>query len=752
LTASQAAPELDLRAQNVSQSNLPALYVLFFLSGFPALLYQIVWQRALFTIYGVNVESVTVVVTAFMLGLGFGSLFGGLLSRSSRLSLLALFGAIELGIAAYGFFSLRIFHWLGSETAGGSALHTGAFAFLLVLLPTMLMGSTLPLLVTYSVRQNSNVGASVSVLYAVNTFGSALACFCAAAFIMRSLGESGSVRLAAALNAAIGISVVAWQMIGKSRTTPLAHEQLPTEVHSRRTLSLPIAMVASGLAGFVALGYEIVWYRVFAFASQTVASTFAYLLGAYLGGIAIGSLATERLFKSSPDVKRLAVRICYCALVATLFAFVVAPGLAFTVRYVNFSYAYTLVCVAAAFLGAVFPMLCHAAVQDNVHAGRGMSLIYVANIVGSALGSYLIGYVLLDMFRIPQICAILAIFGVLLTLLLALASRSGGIGFLKPAIAGLAVTLFVTFAANPLYHALYEKLQLRTAYLPGMRFHSVVENRSGVITMTEGGMVFGGGVYDGAFNIDPVNDTNGIFRAYATAFLKPQANRVLVIGLSTGSWAQVVVNNPAVESMTIVEINPGYLQMIVKRPEVASLLSNPKVNIVIDDGRRWLVRNPGRKFDLVVSNTTFHWRAHASSLLSVEFLELVRAHLNPGGVHYYNTTNSARAFATGLSSFKYGLRVGNFLAVSDSPFRTDAGSYRETLKRYGVDGRAVFNLSEPQHQQRLEEMVSILDPSKAGEDIWHSITSGAAMRETLQSEALITDDNMGSEWSPPSER
>src|ERR1035437_6376246 len=86
-------------------------YLLFFLSGFPALLYQIVWQRALFTLYGVNIESVTMVVTAFMLGLGLGSLVGGALSRSRRLPLLQVFGLVELLIASYGMFSLKTFHW-----------------------------------------------------------------------------------------------------------------------------------------------------------------------------------------------------------------------------------------------------------------------------------------------------------------------------------------------------------------------------------------------------------------------------------------------------------------------------------------------------------------------------------------------------------------------------------------------------------------------------------------------------------------
>src|SRR5438067_8761445 len=89
-------------------------YVLFFFSGFPALLYQIVWQRALFTIYGVNVESVTIIVTVFMLGLGLGSLAGGKLSTRKGLHLLLAFGLIELGVGVYGAMSLSLFHRVAS--------------------------------------------------------------------------------------------------------------------------------------------------------------------------------------------------------------------------------------------------------------------------------------------------------------------------------------------------------------------------------------------------------------------------------------------------------------------------------------------------------------------------------------------------------------------------------------------------------------------------------------------------------------
>src|ERR1039457_7000124 len=92
------------------------LYAFFFLSGFPALLYQLVWQRALFTIYGINIESVTMVVSAFMLGLGLGSLVGGWISERPRVPLLMAFGVIELGVAVFGIFSLRVFQFVAQFT------------------------------------------------------------------------------------------------------------------------------------------------------------------------------------------------------------------------------------------------------------------------------------------------------------------------------------------------------------------------------------------------------------------------------------------------------------------------------------------------------------------------------------------------------------------------------------------------------------------------------------------------------------
>jgi spermidine synthase len=264
-----------------------------------------------------------------------------------------------------------------------------------------------------------------------------------------------------------------------------------------------------------------------------------------------------------------------------------------------------------------------------------------------------------------------------------------------------------------------------------------------VIAVSSTGIVYGGGAYDGRFNIDLVHDTNGIFRAFAILGLHPKPKNVLVIGLSSGSWAQILANDPDVESMTVVEINPGYLPLIRQHSEVESLLQNPKVHVVIDDGRRWLVGHPDRHFDFILMNTTFNWRANVSNLLSTEFLKLIRAHLNPGGIEYYNTTDSGEAQATGAAVFPYALRISNFLAVSDSPIRLDKERWKAALSSYKIDGRMVFDPANQLDRDRLKDVLNIADQL----DIPNGpLESRGSIQGRTRGLRLITDDNMGTEW------
>ena len=275
----------------------------------------------------------------------------------------------------------------------------------------------------------------------------------------------------------------------------------------------------------------------------------------------------------------------------------------------------------------------------------------------------------------------------------------------------------------------------------------VVENRNGIIAVTADDAVFGGGVYDGYFNIDPMNDKNFVIRAYVLSLFHSHPKHAFMLGLASGSWAQVIINNPEVESLDIVEINPGYLSLIEDYPAVSSLLHNPRVHIYIDDGRRWLLAHPDAKNDMMVANTSFHWRDHSSQVLSTDFLDIVKQHLLPGGIYYYNATESPDVFITGLHEFKYGLRVITFLMVSDSPIVLDKTRWFSVLNRYEIDGKRVFDRDSSRGQLVLAAYNAFADsinesPRTLG------IESGDVLAQRLGSRHIITDDNMGAEWTP----
>ena len=740
---------LGIRGRRLRESSYSWVYILFFFSGFPALIYQIVWQRSLFEIYGVNIESVTIVVTAFMLGLGLGSLIGGQISKRRDVPLLALFGVVELGIAAYGTVSLEVFHRFAVYTAGSSTLLTGVFSFLLVLIPTILMGSTLPLLVEHLVRKSNNVGHSVGMLYFVNTLGSAAACFLAAAATMRLFGLSGSAHLAAAMNACIGVLVLVMHFGTRSAEPERGKTELPSLEKSSPSGDFPFAaaMIIACVSGFISLGYEILWYRLFSFATAGLAKSFSLLLGSYLAGIAFGSLFTEwfcRTRKTQANRQQLGL-VGVLVVFANVTGFLVAPFLANTIAFFGLAGGLVIVMIAAAMLGATFPLVAHIAIPPDRRAGVRLSYLYLSNIIGSASGSFVIGFVLMDYFSMRQVSVLQVLLGLLMGLTLLVAAtrqdkrRLAG-SFALCALMGITV---VTASGN-LFNRLYEKLLYKQSW-HGESFRYTVETRSGVVNVTQDGTVFGGGIYDGRFNTDVVHDSNWIIRAYALSALHPNPRNVLMIGLSSGSWAQVIVNNPQVQKLTIVEINPGYLRLISDYPEVASVLKNPKVEMYIDDGRRWLVAHPNAKFDAIVMNTTWHFRAHATSLLSEEFLRIIRQHLNPGGIHYYNTTESTEVMRTGATVFPYSMRFFNFFAVSDSPFQIDAERWRRILIDYQIDGKPVFHLDRPEELNSLNLIVSFA--SRVGtSDKLAAFEPGTDFPQRFQNSRLITDDNMGTEW------
>ncbi|MGA8150929.1 MAG: fused MFS/spermidine synthase [Terriglobales bacterium] len=744
---------------------IPWLQILFFCSGFPALIYQIVWQRALFGIYGVNIESVTIVVSAFMLGLGLGSLAGGALTRRNKTPLLTLFAMAELGTAAFGLVSLRIFHSVAEYTAGSPPLRTGLLSFGLVVIPTVLMGATLPLLVEHMVRSSRNVGRAVGSLYFANTLGSAVACFVAGSVLMRVFGQSGSVRVAATINALIGVTVLIYSLSSprksnSSRYTPSEKTGDPKEVAAPAgdlagLLPFPLALACAGFAGFMALAYEIVWYRILAFASGGIAPVFAFLLGSYLIGIALGSRWLEGYAQRDKQNRVQALKLLGWIFLASSFvSFTVGPLFAYVLRFCSAlmgggeifpSYLLFLpmIGLGAVLFGVTFPLVSHVSIPVDDKAGASLSYLYVTNILGSTLGSFAIGFILMNYLSLWQISSILLVAGVVFAASVLLASGTPRRQLRGALALGLVATSLCIAVSRPVFRTIYDRLLFKGEY-PRLHFARVAETRSGAVGETPNGTVYGGGVYDGRYNVDLVRDENMILRAYAISALHPSPRQVLMIGLGSGSWAQAIIANPKVEELTVIEINPAYLQLIPEHPEVASLLNSHKANIVIDDGRRWLLRNRGTKFDAIVMNSSFYWRDHSTNLLSSDFLRMVRQHLNPGGLFLYNTTGSKEVVATGMAVFPFTMRVENALVVSDSPLSFDRERWKSSLLCFKLDGKPLINQSDPSQMDGLDHVLRIPDDPTGKQSV--SIEQNDELRRRLHGLRIITDDNMGAEW------
>jgi len=748
-----ATLELTANGQAASRADQLAqwtriLCVLFFFSGFPALIYQLTWQRALFRIFGVNIESVTIVVTAFMLGLGFGSLAGGWLSKQRGVPLLPLLAAIELLTAAFGLASLKIFEQVGELVTGLPLTVTAATALALVIVPTLLMGATLPLLVSHLVRRSGKVGSAVGLLYYVNTLGAGAACLACTVLFFPFLGMQGAVYVAVAINGAVALGALVVYSLDRRGPTAIMQEAQASPDARKLALGFAPTLMLAAASGFVSLSYEIYFFRTVSYATASSSTAFAVTLSAFLVGLASGARqAGDKCATLGRDA--LMRRAVTALIVANLLGLLFLPlldHLAWLERGIV-GVAILVVYLFARFWGTLLPYLAELGVAADNQAGMRTAALYLTNIIGSATGCILTGFVLMDHLGLLTLAVVLALAGLMCAALLVGAlpvARSEKV--LQASIAA-AAGLLAIIATPRLSENALESLQWKS--VPhSEHLVQVVENRSGIVTATDEGTVFGNGIYDGRFNIDLLHDTNGIVRPYALSLFHPAPREVLVMGLASGSWSQVIAHNPHVASVTIVEINPGYLSLIAKMPEVASILNDPKVTIITDDGRRWLRANPSRRFDAIVSNTTYYFRANATNLLSAEFLTLIKHHLNPGGLFFYNTTNSDRVQRTGCLGFAHGARFLNHMVVSETPIAWDFARWRRVLESYRINGRTVFDLTRDADRAELDRLMSweaSLPPGAARGEEWPIEHCPDILARTAD-KRLMTDDNMGSEW------
>lgn len=425
----------------------------------------------------------------------------------------------------------------------------------------------------------------------------------------------------------------------------------------------------SFICGFTSLSLEILWVRLYSFAKLSTPAAFGFVLAAYLLGIAVGAHIGSRACRRASQDDVLWRRSIVALVLSALLSLVLPMAFGGLQQYGNLVLDLLLIASASAVLAFVFPVAHHLGAGPRTgRQGQRFAWVYTSNVMGAALGPLVTGYVLLDCLSLQQSFVVICLVQLSAAVLFALSRKTMGqrlaLGWSGVVLASM--VLLWSHDTEP--HAWVQQLSQN-----GERAKTVVENRHGIITLftsTAGDdVVYGGNVYDGRTNLSPERNTNGLHRPLLLTALQPEPRRVLMVGLSIGTWLALVNQFPGVEQVDVIEINAGYLQAARAYPEQARALKDPRVHVIVDDARRWLRLHPGTAYDLVIMNNTWHWRSNSSLLLSAEFLQLAQSHMEPGAVMAFNATGSSDAFFTASSVFKHAYRYGNFVYAADFDFR-----------------------------------------------------------------------------------
>lgn len=484
--------------------------------------------------------------------------------------------------------------------------------------------------------------------------------------------------------------------------------------------------VISFFSGFLSLAQEVLWMRIISFAGMSVPQTFSYTLALFLTGIALGAQVGKKICKDDSDIQLpLLGRVLLLAAVVDVILIV---GVIFFAKFYDLSIYILGVCVLCSALvrGIIFPIVHHVG-ASCIKSGAQISNVYFSNVFGSALAPLLISFIALKYLNTQQVYLILCLI-------------TAGVGLLcldhrKYKIATLAyLTLLLIGIFQP--EKIFYELS-KNSYSENLYPIEVVENQHGIIQIYDDHndqVVFGANVYDGKFNTNLFHNTNGIDRAYLLAALKPEAENILVIGLSTGSWAKVLSYLPNIKKMTIIEINPAYVEIIKKNPMVQDLLKDDRIEIVIDDGRKWLKKSEQKNFDIILMNTTWHWRAYGSSLLSQDFLKLIHTKMHSSSLFFYNTTQSIDAYQTAYTVFPNVYKYKFMVLASLKPVHPKHSTLAKNLclLKDGVNHRQIFHSNA-----QCAEAANIIEQQKF--TLYQDLDLSSLASRTPE---IITDNNM----------
>lgn len=740
----------------------PILFVTFAATGFSALTLQVVWQRVISLHAGLDLLAATTVVTAFLAGLGLGNLAGGAVADrlGPRRSLLA-FALSNAAIGAFAWSSLWLFYDVYQRFAAelDSAAAMFAFHFLLLAVPTTLMGLSLPLLARGVVAASHEIAPLVGRLYAVNTLGAAAGAAVAGWWLLGTFGFVATVRIAAGLSFAAAAAVLLLWRAGKEPLPGGLAPQEPAVVTATEGERSWPWFLLYGLTGAVAIGLEIVYFRVVDAVWRSNSYTFATVLAIYLVLFGLGTSLGARWATRAERPDRWFLSIQFWVGASSLLgmlsllhpprAFGIADFVTHYYRTLGFMpgdyairsaadagrllYAHVvaplLVMGAPVLLmGASFPFIQALVARRLDSLGRRTGALLCANICGNVAGGALTGFVLFD--RLGTAGTLQLLSGLLLLPGLAAAARlSTHRRRLAAAIGatGLMAACVATFPSNDRFWAFFHSAAPE-------RFE-LAEDRACVtslVNIEDETFLYINGSWQNGHPYDSFHILIGLL----PSLLHEHPRRGLAVGLGIGSTAYSMAQDPRIESVDCVEICSGEKRLIAAlaaRGSNASrrLLADPRIHLHDGDGRRWLLARP-EPYDAIVVDAVRPNTAYAGNLYSVEFYELVSSRLAPDGLFVQwiptqRVLNSVRRVFPYVATTVVREYNQSFLLIAGKqPLFLHGPTLRERLAQ--VDLEAAFDAEQRQrlieffersefHRQRQSKKVTRLSDEHFNHDL-----------------------------------
>lgn len=645
----------------------------FFLSGAAALTLEMVWSRSLRLVFGSSTLAISTVLVAYMLGLGLGGLVGGRIAGRLRRGVRA-YGWIEIAIGAY---ALSVPWWLGhlppfesswfaaSGFWAGSLLRFAAVLAIL-LLPTVLMGATLPVLVATVARRHEAIAGRVGLLYGVNTLGAVAGVVGATFLLFPTVGLWYANVAGAMIAACAGVIALIFVAPRVEIASTFRHEgsalrpDVDAAATSRpKTKWSPLAL-SYAVVGFTALAYEVCWSRALAMVLGSSIYAFATMLAAFLAGIALGSLVSRRWWdrvRSPQAVYAVGIGVLGIAAWGTsavlgelprIFVRLVdivgiTPG---AVLAVNAGTSLVAMLAPTLVLGALFPLLLRALARDERETHRTVGDIYFANTIGCAVGAFTAGFVLIPGLGLQRSTALLVFVNLIVAAALLWWQRQW-VGNGRGALAAVLAILALTVAIAPprwrpgelnrgVYQLLLDADEWRVAYEPilgvepeglllyreGINTTVSVERRQGELVLRVNGKPDAGSAGD---------MPTQVLAGQIPMLFGPKRERILVIGLASGvTVGSIALHDPS--EIDVIELEPSMVEAsrhfdhLNHRP-----LERRQTRVVVDDGRTFLARRPPA-YDMVVSEPSNPWISGVANLFTREFFRAARDALTPDGV------------------------------------------------------------------------------------------------------------------------